>query len=320
MQWYEPEDIWDIYGISSREEFVDRYVVEGKFHNAVPEDIAKSFVTVSYLLAHSYYHWPMFDEAMSKLLLILEMTIKIKAKQLGISLEKKGKNSRVYKRRLVEIIDDVFKNEELKFLKPDFDRARNLRNAKMHPEKHSFMGAIGRAHDNAQLFVNVINLLFINKSKLKNITIKNDELREQLNEFKNNLFVLEYNNTKILIVNIHYLKYLDGISNRLLMLYIDPIFTNVHEVFVDKKYPEPLIVSLTDFNFEDEVLFGVDLKGEPVKIYKTDKPGNLNKWYQYASEIQNIDQKEIDTYIYVNSSPALWQMEKIIYENCWNEN
>jgi hypothetical protein len=312
MKWYEPENIWDIYGINNREEFVERYVVEGKFHDNVPEDISKSFVTVSYLLANSYYHWPMFDEAMSKLLLIMEMAIKLKAKQLEISI-KKGKRDR----RLVDIIDDVFKNEDLLFLKPDFDRARNLRNIKMHPERHSFMGAFGRAHDNAQLFVNVMNLLFIDKSILKNITIKNNELNEQLNVFKNNLFVLEYNHTKILIVNLHYIKYVEGVSNCLSLLYVDPIFTNVHEVFVDKKYPEPLIISLTDLNVEDDELNGIDLKGEPVKIYKTEKPENIKKWHQYASEIQGIDQKEIDTYIQVNSSPVLWEMEKIIYENCW---
>ncbi|WP_282122165.1 hypothetical protein [Algibacter mikhailovii] len=320
MDWYEPENIWDIYGINSRDEFVERYVVEGNFHNAVPEDIRKSFVTVSYLLAHSYYHWPMFDEALSKGTLIMELAVKLKAKDLNISLElppnKKGK---VYKKKLVDVIKDVFETDYLKFLFTEFDRARNLRNVKMHPEGHHFMGALGLANANAQLFVNVINLLFLDRQTLENITLINDNLKEQLSVFKSGVFVLEYNDTKILIVNIQYSKYIEGVSKKLLLLYIDPIFSNTKEVFIDKKYPEPLIISLNSFSIENNVLNGIDLCNKPIKIYKTDKPDNLKRWYQYASEIQSIEQKEIEIYIQMNSSPALWKMEKIIYENCWNE-
>ncbi|WP_339873481.1 hypothetical protein [Olleya marilimosa] len=318
MDWYEPDTRWNLYA-KSREDFVNKFVVEGKFHNNVPEDIVKSFETVTYLLAHSYYHWPMFDEAMSKATLIMELVIKFKAKALNISLElPPNKKGVIYKKRLVDVIDEVFEIKYLKFLYVEFDRARNLRNIKMHPEKHSFMGALGMAHANAQLIVNVTNLLFSEKQILENITSINDNLKEQLSIFKNGIFVLEYNDTKILIVNIQYSKYLEEISNKLLMLYIDPIFSNTKEVFIDKKYPEPLIISLNSFNIENGVLNGIDLNNKPVKIYKTDKPENIKRWYQYANEIQSIDQKYIQTFIQINSSPALWQMEKIIYENCWN--
>jgi len=34
----------------------------GHFHAQVPDDIQESYKTVEYLMAHAWYHWPMFDE------------------------------------------------------------------------------------------------------------------------------------------------------------------------------------------------------------------------------------------------------------------
>lgn len=81
MKWFEADTRWELFNMKSREDFINNYVVTGKFHNAVPKDIVTAFETVSYLMAHSYYHWPMMDEAMTKALLVMEMAVKIKAKK-----------------------------------------------------------------------------------------------------------------------------------------------------------------------------------------------------------------------------------------------
>lgn len=316
MYYYKPDARWDLY-VKTRKEFVKQFVVIGKFHDKVPEGIVKSFETVSYLLAHSYYHWPMFDEAMSKVLLIMEMAIKIKASELDISTQKTTKNNRKSKKRLVDIINDVFKVKELMFLKPDFDRARNFRNIKMHPDKHSFMGALSLAHANAHLFVNVINLLFLEKTILENITTNQKKLEQQLIVFKNKLFVLEFNDTKILIVDVHTLKYVESSNNKLLMLYINPVFTKVHEVFVEKKYPDPLVITLKNFNINQDRIEGIDIKNKHVNIYPTEKLENIIKWRKYIEDLNLVSNEDIDIYIKFNSSPALWNMERVIYENCW---
>jgi hypothetical protein len=137
MKWLEPDERWELFSIKSFEDFINSYVVIGKFHNQVPEDIVNAFETVSYLMVHSYYHYPMMDEAMTKALLIMEMGVKIKAKQSGIDLEtvlnKKGKrNAKILK----DLIDEVCEVNGLNFLKKDFDRVRDLRNSKMHPEQY----------------------------------------------------------------------------------------------------------------------------------------------------------------------------------------
>jgi hypothetical protein len=314
MKWYEPEHIWDIYGINSRDEFVANYVVEGRFHKNVPEDISKSFVTVSYLLAHSYYHLPMFDEALSKVLLVMEMTVKLKAKILGIPI-KNGKRDR----RLADIINDVFKINQLSFLKADFDRAREIRNTKVHPNKHSFAGAMSFAASNARLFVNLINMLFLESNELNKLQKKIKQLEMELFSFQKGLHILEFQDKKILIEGFFKFEYREFGNNKLLILYIKPLTTKVYEQYVEHKFPEPLVVTFTQFKINDDRIEGVDLEGKSMKIYIDDKEQNLKTYYDYNEALSKVSDSDINIFINWNSSRALWQMEKIIYENCWSE-
>ncbi|WP_304016503.1 hypothetical protein [Nonlabens dokdonensis] len=316
--WYSYDTRWDLYA-KDREDFVAKFVVEGKFHEGVPEDVIKSFETVSYLLAHSYYHWPMMDEAMTKLLLILEMVVKLKAQELEISLERKTKNNKIITRRLIEIIDDIFQNEYLLFLKPDFDRARNLRNMKMHPDRHSFMGAMGFTDSNARLFVNIINLLFLETDKLKALHSKIKSIEATLQPFKSGLHILEFQNKKILIDGFHMFKYREFNKNKLLMMYINPLTTKVHEQFLEHKYPEPLIITFTDFIINDNSIEGVDLNGKLMKIYSNEKEENLKVYQKYLFALSKISEIEIGIFSSSNASKALWKIERIIYENCWKD-
>lgn len=320
MEWYEPLGIWDIFGINSREEFVTKFVVEGNFNKNVPEDISKSFVTVSYLLAHSYYHMPMFDEAFSKALLIMEMAVKLKAKQLNIDLKlppnKKGVS---FDKKLSKLIDEICLNEELLFLKPDFDRARSIRNNKMHPDKHSFAGIMSYADSNIRLLVNIINLLFLEKEQLNVLHNTVEQLEDKLYPFQKGLHVLEFQNTKILIDGFYMFKYREFENTKLLLLYINPLTTKVHEQFVERKYPEPLIITFADFRIKEDSIEGEDLGGKPMKIYIDDKEQNLKTYYDYNIALSKVSESDVHLFIQENSSNALWKMEKIIYENCWSE-
>jgi hypothetical protein len=319
MDWYEPVDIWDMFGVNSRAEFVARYVVEGKFHKNVPEDISKSFVTVSYLLAHSYYHLPMFDEALRKSLLIMEMAVKLKAKELKIDLKlAPNKKGVVFDKKLWKLIDEICQYNELSFLKSDFDRARDIRNNRMHPDRHSFSGTMSFADVNAQFFVNVINMLFMSSEQLVKLHTEIEQLEVVLHPFKTGLFILQFQGKKILIDGFYTFKYREFEMNKLLLLYINPLTTSVHEQFIEKKYPEPLIISFKDFKIKEEGIEGVDLGGKLMKIYIDDKEQNLKTYYNYLEALSKIPEKDMNTFFQLNSSNALWQMERIIYENCWN--
>jgi len=320
MEYFKPDDTWEVLGINSREEFVNTFVVVGKFHEDVPDDIVKSFKTVTYLLAHSYYYYPLLDEALSKALLIMEMAVKLKAKQLRIDLKRPpNKKGITYDKKLAEIIKEVCSQPYLSFLKLEFERARGLRNQKMHPVKHSFMGIASRANSNAHLFINIINLLFSSQHELEQINIKNKTLKEELSIFKNGLFVLEYNETKILIVDIHSSKYVKGNRSGLFLLYVNPIFNNVDKIFIQKQYPDPLVLAFKSFNINNSILEAIDSNDSPVRIYTTDKPENLSRWYLYSEELKKVEAADLNLYMNMNGNRVLWQMEALIYNNCWED-
>lgn len=69
-EWYTADEIWSSYTTSkTREAYAQNWVVRGYFHAGVPEDVKAAYVTVEYLMALAWYHYPLYDEAMTKLLL-----------------------------------------------------------------------------------------------------------------------------------------------------------------------------------------------------------------------------------------------------------
>jgi len=75
--WYRPDELWKIFpSIKSRKDFMRNWVIWGNFHSGVPKDILNSFETAEYIMAHAWYHWPMYDAALVKVLGILEMAVK----------------------------------------------------------------------------------------------------------------------------------------------------------------------------------------------------------------------------------------------------
>jgi len=61
--WYQPDPIFSFFSnAKTSAEFAQHWIVMGHFHAQVPDDIQESYKTVEYLMAHAWYHWPMFDE------------------------------------------------------------------------------------------------------------------------------------------------------------------------------------------------------------------------------------------------------------------
>lgn len=313
MKWFEADERWGLYGIKSKEDFVNKFVVIGKFHTKVPKDIVTAFETVSYMLASSYYHWPLQDEALSKALLVMEMVVKLKAKELEIDLQNKKKQNK----RLVDLIDEVCQVGNLQFLKPDFDRARRLRNSKMHPNSHSYMGALTQAKSNFMLFNNIINYMFLKPYEIEWLLRKREDLKKDFELFKNGNFVLEYNKTKILIDIVHYHKYVTFDDKELLMLLVNPVLNNAFQYITEQKFDDPIVIALQEFKINGLTLEGRDLNGGMVKIETTYKEENMLKFLAYNEELKKVSAGNIGVYNAFCSGKALWEMERIIYTNLW---
>ena len=148
--YYQPDTRWPIFGTPTREQFEARYVFPPRFHAGVPEDVVESYTTASHLMAAAWYHYPIYDEALSKLLLLLEMAIKLRCQQLDLPA---GPN-----RTLKQLITTLEAAEPAKDLGWWLQLLRQLRNQVAHPERHSFGGATFRPA--ILRMVNTLNQLF----------------------------------------------------------------------------------------------------------------------------------------------------------------
>lgn len=148
--YYQPDERWPIFGASTREQFEAQYVFPPRFHAGVPEEIVKSYTTASHLMALAWYHLPVYDEALAKLLLMLEMAIKLRYQQLGLPAGPR--------RTLHQLIAALEAAEPAKELGWWLQLLRQLRNQVAHPEQYSFGGALFRRA--MPRMVNTLNQLF----------------------------------------------------------------------------------------------------------------------------------------------------------------
>lgn len=317
MKWYQPDERWEIWGITTKEEFVDKFVVPGKFHDKVPKNVVEAFETVTYLMAYAYFYYSFYDEAMSKALLIMEMSIKIKAEQLAIPLKlPPKKNGVVFDKKLFKIIEEVCRKEHLKFLKPEFLRAKKMRNTRMHPKTHTIHGAMGFTNGNAMLFVNVINKLFLNKNELHYWQVKRLNLEKLLSKFKQGLFVLEQHSVNYLITSIYDFKYLKIKERELLLLYVQPIIAKPKYNIENHNY-EPLVLALSQFKINGHTINGYDTKNNPISIYANNEEKNIATWLAFLEDYNKIKKEDLAHFYLQSSRMALWRYEELIYENCW---
>jgi hypothetical protein len=294
------------------DEYLNKYLVIGYFHELVPTDIKDAWLTVEYMLAHAYYHYPMYDEGFKKALLIIEMAVKIKAKELGISLKTKLNNSvKVVDKKLSTITNEVFKAEHYKFLKQDIDRIRKLRNYQVHPESNSYMGVTCNMTNNLQLVVIVLNGIFKDENEYKRIYNESIITADSIRALNKNLLVLDYNKPSILIDQILDFK----IDQGKLYLFINPVRKNILDILTNHYSVYPEILCLSDYALEDDEVKGVTSEGNMIRISKTKKQENHAIHRNYLTQIENQDKSEWEIFFHVLKQNTAWEMVRIIYEN-----
>jgi len=160
------DDRWVIFDTNSIEEHIQKNVVKGVFEKSVPVDIVTDFKTIEYVQVYAYYHWPLMDEAMSKGLRLLEMAIKLKAKELGIPLRSSGLKPR--DKNFNQLINEVCIEEPLIQVRETIHFLRGLRNMTIHRDSDSYIGGTGGLIiRNLMRLVNLINEMFLDPEKLK---------------------------------------------------------------------------------------------------------------------------------------------------------
>lgn len=314
---YKPDPLWEIFGIYSKEDFYQKIPIKPKFHNNVPKDIIEEFKTIEYLMVLSYHHVVFLDEAVTKSLVAIEIAFKLKAKELKIPLVVKNKNGKSSDKKLFQLTEEVLNKIGLSLLQPEFNRTRSMRNSKVHKERHTFMGVIGNPINNIILIINLINYLFLEILEIKNTLKEENKFKSQLSNFQHKPMVLELERKRILIESIPIFKYIKFKDTKLVVLVIEPIINNAHKIITENPSRKPLLLTLKDFTINHIFIKGLDLKENPVSIAFTNKEENSKVFNIFSKEKQKVDEINLFVYDEAINKDAHWEIEKIIFENCW---
>lgn len=221
MEFHEPDPTWDIWNCKSFEQYLEQYLVRGNFHKGVPKDVVDSFKTVENLIAHAYYHYPMYDEALSKVLRTLEMAARIKCKKLGIRTESKKKNGQSSPIPFGQLITSITKAEPEKELKFSLDSFRHLRNSLMHPERNSYMGGLSIAAIIRS--VNSLNELFAPTTFFTNRTSLLNSHNTEIDSWRNKVLEVQMNDYYFIAHNIEILDIFPSGDRLDVCLYVQPV-------------------------------------------------------------------------------------------------
>lgn len=310
-RWYEADHTWAAIGVKDREEYVQCYVFEGCFHAKVPKDVVEAYQTAEHLMALAWYHYPMYDEALKKLLGILEMAVKLKCKQVGIDLEFVNKRGKTEEHKLATLIDNVCAQEKEKDLRDQLHLAREMRNYFAHPVRHSFSGGF------IQLpfipLINVLNLLFLDirivsagKNRLK-------QLKKQYSTFQKGLFGLGWNGENILITQAEPLYVFQKKGLWYVFWYFFPLQPNFEE-----SVTPPILLVLSYPDQQGTTFLGREIKtNQDVRVLPVQKaleqlllPDLERRWREMPLEKQK-------SYNFFLRNEEAKQFGLLQYQYCW---
>lgn len=307
----EPADIYKTFGIESFEQYLERYLVTGNFHQQVPEPVKKSFLVAEHIMAHAYFFWPLYDEALHKILGVFEMSIVIRCKQLGII---KPDN---YRRlpRLSELIKKLTKQLGLAAFEDYFNAVKNLRNSFAHPKDHSFMGGTSK-HIVVKL-VNLINIIFLDEIWPREIVERTADQNKHLGFNESSVFVIPYQGKRILGFAP---KVFSAISIKGQWYYavtFSPVL-NLNTI-PDDVCIERLLFLVKDVQITSKGISGFEFGSQSEIVFEvTNNERDKSMFETFRNQLQADGETPLSLKEAVVNLKLGSKMEELIYEHCWN--
>lgn len=314
---YQPDNTWSVYRIKNQDDFVKRFVIKGLFHKAVHEDVLKSYETVEYLMAHAYYHWPMYDEAYKKLLSIFEMAVKLRCKELDIELEFVTRSGKKKNKILANLINDLISYGYPDELKLSLDWVRELRNMWAHPERHSFGG--GFAKGPIIPIINIINSIFRPPIDVANRKIRLEQHQQEMEPLLNKVFVLNHNGNNILVYDPKPIRAIKIDDNWVYAWHIHPVLAKTKELLEVNKIPPPLVFFLKDEEIHDSNCSALNFEtGSNFELSITTKPENIVSYQKHIDEFESLEEMNKFAYKRTHDSTVIDKVNNFIYNNALN--
>lgn len=315
-KWYEPDETWVAIGVENREDYAEKFVVEGRFHADVHEDVVGAYQVAEHLMALAWFHYPMYDEALKKLLGILEMAVKLRCQELNIPLEQVNAKGKIHTFRLEELINKVCEQEPEKELGQLLHNARKLRNTFAHPKRHGFIGAIMELP--LIPLINVLNLLFLDAETVRKNREHLLELEQVYGGFQKGLFVLEWKERPCLISGVRVIHATSSRGKWHSYWNFVPVLTNVYKLLSNHRYPPPITLVLTGLRLDSASLIGEDVEnGKAVKLSPTIKPAHLELLSQHEDDWNLLPEIERVSYTMQVDRLIARKLHEYKYTYCW---
>lgn len=316
INYFVEDSTWRIFNINSQEDFVRKFVVKGNFHEKVHSDVLKSYQVVEHALAISYFHYPLYDLAIDKLLRIFEMAVNLRCADLGIEKYYFNKKKKKKTKTLNELIDELIHIGMIDDFRNILHNIRKIRNHSSHQENHTLIGTI--AGQIIYPILNLINLIFTDKG----IHIENQSQFERIKAkillHRNALFKLGHEGQIILAYDIDMHDCFKKENEWIYIFSFMPVVTDAEKRIKNHQPPDRIMQFIQNVNIDDLSIQGFDLvQGKAVHIEKTDKVENMDKMQVQLKILKEAD--DIDAFTFVNG-PKLdvdRKSQQFIFENRW---
>ncbi len=314
LDYHKPDDTWNSLGCKNFNEYFQKYVVVGKFHDKVPKEIKKAYLVAEYIMAQAYYHYPIADEILVKLARVFELAIKMRCQSVEIDLEFIDRTGKKRKKTLAALIQQLNSQESNKNILRQLDHARELRNILMHPEKDQVFGFF--VFNVLKQIVNLLNDIFLEDSYFLHQQQKLNEVKNLSAQFTTDRLTYEDTN-KCIIQGASPLS-VDQTKDGWIQLWVaHPVILGFKEIVESDKFIEPIYFILKEFNVKQDIIHGVQLNGKPIKIFKDDKIQNIQSYEKFIAEQEQSDKIKIDSYLSILNLNMSRKMVDYRYEHCW---
>lgn len=277
-----PDERWAIFaGADTHEAYIEKMVIPGRFHAGVPKAVRESYLTAEHLMAHAYYHWPLYDEALHKLLGIFEMAVKLRCGQFSIKLNQP----------LFKLIEQLCEKEPLKDLKPRLDYIRSLRNHFAHPDRNSFAG--GTFRTKIFLLISTLNLLFMEEADVVAAQEKKTFYKQVFSEMEKGRFILEHGGLRYLCQGAKVWAAFEVRGEWVSLWHFQMVLPAIHESLSKHSYMPAFWLALKDVQSVDGGLAAVDFKASgAVRFYPNADERNTATFEAFERELWRVSEDD----------------------------
>jgi hypothetical protein len=319
QDWYQPDPIWEALGITQRETYVRRHVFAGRFHAAVPTDVVRAYGTAAHLMAQAWHHYPLYDEAIKKLLFTLEMAIKLRCQQVGLALSIPTAAGRQRAVRLQELIDQLATAEPQKgvLLRERLHFARELRNTFAHPDRYSYGGVMLRHH--VLPLLNIFNFLFLAEVVVAQAAAYVAQLREQCPPDAS-LLGLTWQGQHLVLTRAQPLLARRRGEEWRVMWAFYPLRSGLYEALTRHQVHQPLLLTLLNPRVEAGELVGLEqATGQPVAL--TVAPAGVAELLLpgYHADWARATATDRQIFEFSQQAALTQEVEEQLYAHFWQE-